>query len=81
MQQLKCLENVEMKNGRITFHKASGRYMVKYTKPNGMRGTVYGKIRAEARGKLKIKGVWIPLKILENKENSYHIKKLRAVFY
>lgn len=52
MERIKCLKNVEMENGSITYHKASGRYMAQYTKPNGKRGTVYGKTRAEAREKL-----------------------------
>ena len=38
--------------GSITYHKASNRYMAQYTKPNGKRGTVYGKTREEARKKL-----------------------------
>ena len=38
--------------GSITVHKASNRYMAQYTKPNGKRGTVYGKTREEARRKL-----------------------------
>lgn len=41
-----------MGNGSITFHKASNRYMAQYTKPNGKRGTIYGKTRAEAKEKL-----------------------------
>ena len=40
-------------NGSITYHKASNRYMGQYTKPNGKRGTIYGKTRAEAKEKLK----------------------------
>ena len=38
--------------GSISFHKASNRYIAQYTKPNGKRGTVYGKTREEARKKL-----------------------------
>lgn len=41
-----------MESGSITYHKASNRYMAQYTKPNGKRGTVYGKTRDEARKKL-----------------------------
>ena len=47
-----CKENVVMANGSITYHKASNRYMGQYTKPNGKRGTVYGKTRAEVKEKL-----------------------------
>lgn len=38
--------------GTITFHKASERYMAQYTKPNGKRGTVYGKTKKEVSQKL-----------------------------
>lgn len=38
--------------GTITFHKASERYMAQYTKPNGKRGTVYGKTKKEASQRL-----------------------------
>lgn len=38
--------------GSITYHKASKRYIGQYTKPNGKRGAVYGKTRAEVKEKL-----------------------------
>ena len=41
-----------MANGSISYHKASNRYMAQYTKPNGKRGTLYGKTRKEVQEKL-----------------------------
>jgi len=38
--------------GTIIFHKASERYMAQYTKPNGKRGTIYGKTKREVSQKL-----------------------------
>lgn len=38
--------------GSISYHKASGRYIGQYTKPNGKRGSVYGKTRVEVKEKL-----------------------------
>ncbi len=38
--------------GSISYHKASKRYIAQYTKPNGKRGTIYGKTREEARKQL-----------------------------
>lgn len=53
--------------GSITYHKASQRYMAQYTKPNGKRGTIYGKTREEARKKLT--------KALSDIQNNTYIDK------
>ena len=75
-----------MENGSIVYHKNSKRYMAQFTKPNGKRGTVYGKTRKEAQEKLtkklseiqtntyteknKIKLIELMQEIVEDRHNS-----------
>lgn len=79
MELIKCIKNEEMENGSITYHRASGRYMGQYTKPNGKRGTVYGTTRAEAREKLTKKLAEIQTNTYTEKTNTTLIEIIENI--